>query len=125
MRLARHMKNCIRVFGFWLQYRDGFGGRQDNQSDLVVRGLGLDFPHHGQSAVRTTADDALTAFPGNLFFYRKRIVAELLSKFLGWLLFAFANLAAINDKIVLVNVAVDLDRAERKSFEMHTQPLRD
>jgi len=82
------VKNCIRVFGFWLQYLDGFGGRQDNQSDLVVRGLALDFPHHGQSAVRTTADDELTAFPGNLFFYRKRSVAELLSKFLGWLLLA-------------------------------------
>jgi len=108
------VKNCIRVFGFLLQDFDGFGGGQDKQSDLMVLGLALDFTHHGQLPVRTTTDDKLTAFPWNVFLNRKRSVAEPLLEFLGWLLLALANLAAINDDIVSVNGAVDLDGANEK-----------
>jgi hypothetical protein len=117
------MKNCIGVLGLSLQHFDSFGGGQDKQFDLLARGVALDFPHYGQSAVGTAADDELPAFPRNLFFYRERRVAKLLLKFLGWLLLALTNFAAVNDNIVFVNGAVDLDGAERKAVEMHTQLL--
>ena len=44
-------------------------------------------------------------------------MAELLLKFLGWFFLSFADFAAINDDIVLVRAAVDLDGAEREVVE--------
>ena len=67
----------------------------------MALGFALDFTHHGQAAVRTASYDEPAAFPGNLFFYGERCVAELLLKFLGRLFLAFSNFAAINDDIVL------------------------
>jgi hypothetical protein len=41
--------------------------------------------------------------------------------FFGWFLLALANFAVINDDIVLVRVAVDLDQAEREAVETHAR----
>jgi len=111
-RLARYMKNCIGLLGLLLQHLDRFGGGHDKQFDPVTQGLAFYFLHYGQSAVCTAADDELAAFPGNLFFHREGCVTELLAKFLRWLFLAFANFAAINDDIVFVHGAVDLNGAE-------------
>src|SRR5262252_7214974 len=112
--LARHVKNCIGVFGFSIQHLDGFGGGQDKQFDLVARGLALDFPHYRQSAVRTAADDELTAFPRNLFFDRRRGVSGLLFQSHGRPLLAFAKITADNYYSLFVKSAADQDGAERK-----------
>jgi hypothetical protein len=80
---ARHVKNCVGVFGFSPQHVDGLGRGQNEQFDFVTLGFTPHFLHDGQSTVCTTADDELVASPGDLLFYRERRVAELLAKFLG------------------------------------------
>jgi hypothetical protein len=82
MCLARHVKNCIGVFGLSLQHLDGFVGGQNKQFDFVTLGFALCFLHHWQSAVCTAADDELAASPGDFRFYRERRVAELFLEFL-------------------------------------------
>src|SRR5215472_17580424 len=123
--LTRHVKNCIGVFRSLLQHLDGLFGGQDEQPDFVTRGFALDFPHHGQASVGSAAHDELTAFPGNLFFYRERRMAELFLKFLGRFLLTFANFAAINNHIVLVWGAIDANGTERKPLKMHTHSSLD
>jgi hypothetical protein len=53
--------------------------------------------------------------------YRKRSVAELLSKFLRRLFLALADFAAINDDIMFVRAAVNLDGTKREFAEAHTR----
>ena len=48
-------------------------------------------------------------------------LAELLSELLAGFFLASADFAAINDDIVLVGAAVDLDGAEREAVETHTR----
>ena len=84
-------------------------------------GFALYFLHHGQPAVGTTASDELMASPGDFLFYRKRRVAEPISKFLRRLFLALADFAAINDDIMFVRAAVDLDGAEREFVDADTR----
>jgi len=58
--------------------------------------------------------------PGDFLFYRERRVAELFSKFLGRFFLALADFTAIDDDIVLVRAAIDLDGTEREFVEAHT-----
>src|SRR5207302_10822951 len=120
-RSARDVKNCIGVFGFSLQQLDRFDRGKNKQFDFVTLGFALYVLHDGQSAVCTTADDELVALPGYVLVNRERRVAELLSKFLGGFFLAFADFAAINDDIVFVGAAIDLDGAKREFVEAHTR----
>ena len=63
----------------------------------------------------------LVALPGDFLVYRERRLDKLLSKFLGGLFLALADFAAINDDIVFVSAAVDLNGAEREFVEGHTR----
>jgi hypothetical protein len=81
----------------------------------------IDFFHHCESAVRAGSDHEALAFPRYLFLDGQRRVAELLAEFLGGLLLALADFAAIDHDIVLVGAAVDLDGAESEFVEMHTR----
>jgi hypothetical protein len=118
-RLTRHVKNGIGVFGPLLQYLDCFDSRQNKQFDFVTLGFAPYFLHHWQSPVCTTANDELVALPGDLLFCREGRVTELLSEFLGGFFLALTDFAAINDDIVLVGAAVDLDGAEREVVETY------
>jgi hypothetical protein len=53
--------------------------------------------------------------------YRKRSVAELLSKFLRRLFLALADFAAINDDIMFVRAAINRDGTKREFAEAHTR----
>jgi hypothetical protein len=119
--LARDVKNLVRVFGFELQHLDCVDGGQDKQFDFLTLGFALYSLHDGQSTVCTSANDNLAASPGDFLFYRERSVAELLSKFLRRLFLALADFAAINDDIMFVRAAIDLDGAEREFAEAHTR----
>ena len=84
-------------------------------ADPSTFGLIAHFLHHWQSAVGSGADHQLAALPGNVFLDGKRRVAELVAEFLGGLFLAFPNVAAINHDILVVCVAIEMDRAESKS----------
>src|SRR6266480_5073521 len=107
-----------------LQSLDGLGGRQDQQFNCATLSLLLDFFHYWQPAVRAGSDHKSLTFPGYFFLNRQWRVAELLAEFFGWLLLAFANFAAINDDIVLVRIALDLDRPEGEFVETHRGTLQ-
>jgi hypothetical protein len=90
------------------------------QLDLAALGLLFDFFHYWKPAVRAGADDEPLTFPRDLFLNRQWGMAELLTEFLGGLFLAFANFAAINDDIVLLGAAVNLNGAEGEFIETHT-----
>jgi hypothetical protein len=115
------VKNRVRVFRFALQHLNCVDSGQDKQFDFVTLGFALYSLRDGESTVCTTADDELAALPGDFLFYRQWRVAELFSKFRRRLFLALADFAAINDDIMFVPAAVDLDATERESVETHTR----
>jgi len=46
-------------------------------------------------------------------------VSKVAAEFLGWLLFALADLPAVDDHVVFVGDAIDADRTEGKLLEAH------
>ncbi len=107
------------VSGFLAQAFKGFRGGQNDQFDPSLLGLALHRVHDGEGAMESVADDTLSAFPGNLLFNGERRVAEFVAEFLGGFFLPFLNLSLIDDHVVLLRLAVDLDRAERELFDMH------
>jgi hypothetical protein len=114
------VKNCVGVFGLPLQHLDCFDGGQNKQFDFVTLRFAVYFLHQGQSAVCTNADDELAASAGDFLFYREWRVAELLAKLLGEFFLAPADSAAIDDDIVFVRVAIDLNGGEIELVEART-----
>src|SRR5262249_51992550 len=92
---------------------------QNDQFDPSLLGCALHLVHDGESAGESVADDELPALPGNLLFHGDRRVAELVAEFLGGLLLPFLDLAPIDDHVMLVRLAVDLDRAKRAISDPH------
>jgi len=107
------VKNRVRVFGPALQHLDCVDGGQDKQFDFLTLGFAQYSLHDGQSTVCTSADDNLAASPGDFLFYRERSAVELFSKFLRRLFLALADFTSINDDIMFVRAAIDLDGTER------------
>jgi hypothetical protein len=64
---------------------------------FVTLGLASHFLHHRQSAVCTSANDELAAFPRYVFFNGKWRVPKLVAELLGYFSLAFGDLAAVLD----------------------------
>src|SRR5262245_60174972 len=101
------------VSGFLVQALEGFRGGQNDQFDSSLVSFTLHIVHNGKGAVESVANDQLTALPGNLLFGGERGVAEFAAIFSGGFLLPFLDLSPIDDHVVLVRLAVDLNRAER------------
>ena len=110
------------VSGCLLQAFEGFRGRENDQFEPSLLGFALHRVHDGERACESIADDQLAALPRNLLFNGERRVAELVAEFLGGFLLPFRDLAPIDDYIVLVRLAVDLDRAERAISDTQSSP---
>src|SRR5258708_3637381 len=122
-RLTCHVDDRVGVRGVFLQYLDGFDGRQNQQFDLVALCLTLYFFHHRQSAVCTGTDDELAAFPGYVLRNGKWRVPKVIAEFLGRFFLAVADLPPIDDHIVLVSAVVDSEAAKGEIIEVHLCPL--
>src|SRR5215472_3570194 len=115
------MQNGVgAVRGCLVQAFEGFRGGENDQFDPPLLGCALRRIHDGERARESVADDQLVALPGNLLFNGERRVAELVAEFLREFLLPFLDLAPIDDDVVLVRLAVDLDRAERTISNAHT-----
>ena len=110
------------VSGFLLQTFEGFRGRENDQLDPSFPGFALHRVHDGERARESIADDQLAALPGNLLFSGERGVAEFVAEFLGEFLLPFLDLSPIDDHVVRVRLAVDLNRAERAISDTHGHP---
>jgi Carbon-nitrogen hydrolase len=110
------------VSGFLVQAFEGLRGGQNDEFDPSLLGLALHRVHDGQGAGESGADEKLSALPGNLLFNGERRVAEFIAEFLGGLLLPFLDLSPIDDHVVHVSLAVNLDRAEREIFDTHGEP---
>ena len=118
--LASDMQNGVGVAsGFLVQAFEGFRGGQNDQFDSSLVSFTLHIVHNGKGAVESVANDQLTALPGNLLFGGERGVAEFPAIFSGGLLLPFLDLSPIDDHVVLVRLAVDLNRAEREISDTH------
>ena len=112
--LARDVQNGVGfASGFLVQAFEGFRGGQNDQFDSSLVSFTLHIVHDGKGAVESVADDKLSALPGNFLFHGDGRVAEFVAEFLGEFLLPFLDLAPIDDYVMLVRLAVDLDRAER------------
>src|SRR5215475_1001078 len=113
---ACHVQDGVCFLRVLTQLVNRLGCRQHEQLDMAAPGFLFHFVHDRQAA-RSGADDQPSAFPRDLFLRRKRRVAETLSEFLGRLLLTLADLATVDDHVVLVSDAVDADRTEGERLE--------
>src|SRR5215831_4139109 len=107
------------VRGFLGQAFESLRGGQNDQFNPSLVSFTLHIVHDWKGAVESVANDQLTALPGNLLFSGERRVAKLVAEFFGGLLLPFLDLAPIDDDVVLVRLAANLDRAERAISDTH------
>jgi hypothetical protein len=86
-----------------------FNRRQNQQLDLMARGLALYFFHNRQSAVCTGADHKSVASPRYVLLDRQGRVSEVVPEFFRGLFLPFADLPMVDHDIVFVGAAVDLE----------------
>ena len=122
---TRHVENGVGLVSVLLQGLDRFSRGKNEQLDSAALGFEFHFFHYRQSTMRPGADHQPPAFPGDRLLDGQRRVSELVSKLLRRLLRPLADLAAINDHVVLVGDAVDPNRTKGKLFDVHIhlQPL--
>jgi len=106
--------------------RCGFGQRagrlrrgQEDKVDLAAAGLVADVLHHRQRAVSAGADDQPAASPRDVLRDRERGVPAGAAELPRRGLLALADLAAVDDEVVVVGHAVDPYRAEGVAGESH------
>src|SRR6516164_5907574 len=116
---ARDVENGVSSGMAPFQRFNCFRRGPNDQLDLAALRFALQLLHHRQATVSSCADDQPLAFPGDLLFDRQRRVSKLVAKLLGRLFLALANLAAINDHVVVVGDAVDSNRTEGKISDAH------
>src|SRR5690349_10586441 len=88
-----HMEDCVGILRILRERLYGLGGRQDQQVDVVSACFALDFLHHWQSAIRSGANDKMSALPRYVLFDRQRRVPKLVLKPLRGFLLAFEDLS--------------------------------
>src|SRR5215472_1477654 len=124
IRSTRHVEDGVGVLRVLLQHFEGFERRQDEQFNLAVLGLALHFFHYRQSAIGAGADDELTAFPRYLLVNGQGRVSKVVAEFLGPLFLAFAYFPAVNEDVMRVSVAIDLEGAKGETVEAHCDLCR-
>src|SRR6266851_4197332 len=102
------MEDGIRVFSLG-QRLDRFVRRENHQFDFPAASLGFHLVHYRKRAIVSRAYYEAFALPGYLLLDRDRSVSELPPEFLRGLLLALANLAPLDNYIVLVRNAVNGD----------------
>jgi hypothetical protein len=116
------VENCVGTFGALPQSLDGFCGRKYQQFTLRRWASCLTPSITGSLPYAPMPMTSCLQFQG-IFPWWTVGVAELLTEFPGGLFLVFANLAAINDDIVLIRTAVNLNGAEREFVETHIRLL--
>src|SRR6266851_9782293 len=116
---ARHVENGVGVVGILGKRLHGLVGRQNQQIDFSAARFTFHLVHHRKRSISSGADYEASALPGHLLLNRDRSVPELLAEFLGGLLLALANLAAVDDHVIFEGDTVDFDRTEVKFAEVH------
>jgi hypothetical protein len=101
------------------QQAAGLLGRYDHQFDLPPRRFLMHVRHHRQPAVPARADDQPPAAPGQVFPERQRSVTIRRAVGFGRFLDPLADFTAVDDDVVVLPPAVDLDRAERDALGLH------
>src|SRR5712692_9865608 len=98
---------------------DSTSRRNLEEFNLARLGLALDLLHDRQRAVGSRTDHQPPAVPGNVLRGGKRRVAVGVAEGFGGLLLPFTNVPAVDDHVVLISHAVDLDGAELEPAEAH------
>jgi hypothetical protein len=122
--LARQVKHSVGIFEPFPQLSDSLLGWQKQQLDFAALRLVFEFLHHWKPAVRAGSNHKPSASPGDRFFDRQWRMAELLMELLGRFLVSFANQTAIDDDVVFVSPAINLDGAKGEFLETHNVPLQ-
>src|SRR2546428_6107838 len=120
---AGHVEYCVRMQVAAIEDGDGVFCGKNYQLDFPELRVLLHFRHHRQPAFRSGTDNKPTALPRDIFIDRYGRVAVGVAIPLGSLLLALSNLAPVNDQVVVIDHAVDLDRAERELLDMHRHHL--
>src|ERR1700738_1821579 len=116
--LTCHVQDGVGLSKVLLQRFDRFGRRQYIQVDLALLSFALHFFHDWQRP-SASADYQSPAFPGYFLFDRERCVSKFVTKLLGRLFLAFADLPSIDYNVMLVGRPVNTDRTKREIFEPH------
>src|SRR5262249_38244345 len=120
---ASDVQNGVRVRGAILEDLHRFRGGAHDQLDAALLRFRLDFLHDRQMAEHARADHQALALPRNLFLGRYGSVPELFAKLPRLFLAAPAQSAAIQDDVLGVLLAVNLERTDLVLAPLHEIPL--
>ena len=113
------MEDSIGSFRVLLQQRDGVGGWQGHEFHAAPVGFSPQLRDKREGALCTGPDHETTAVPRDLLRERQRRVTIRGAELSGRLLAALSDNAPVEHHVVVVGLAVDLDRAERETPEVH------
>jgi hypothetical protein len=116
------MENCVDLSRPFLQDLDGLRRWQNDQLHATLVGLTPHCVHHGKPPIGSSANDQARASPGNVFFQRQWRVTEGIAELLGRFLLAFVNVTLVDNDIVLVGDAVDVEGSELEVDDPHRAP---
>jgi len=113
------MEDSIGAFRVLLQERDGIGGWQGHEFHAAPLGFSPQLRDKREGALCSGPDYETTAVPRDLLRERQRRVTIRGAELSGRLLVALSDNAPVEHHVVVVGLAVDLDRAERETLEAH------
>jgi len=113
------MEDSIGAFRVLLQQRDGVSGWQGHEFHAAPLGFSPQLWDKREGALCSGPDHETTAVPRDLLRERQRRVTIHGAEPSGRLFVALSDNAPVEHHIVVVGLAVDLDRAERETLEAY------
>src|SRR5271157_2610934 len=117
--LTGHMQDRVRRFRVFLKVLDGLRRGANDDLHATSLGLGQDLVHDRQPTVHAGADQQALASPGDRFFQRDGSVTELVPVFARGLLLPLSQAPLVQDHVLLISLAIDLDRTEAILAPLH------
>jgi len=114
-----HVQDRVRVLRLGLYEPDGLAGGDGQQLHLAMSGLLLDPVHHRKGSAGPGPDHQASAVPGDGLLEGQGSMTEGIAEGFRWLLLASADRATIDHDVVVVDHAVDADRAEGELIYAH------
>ena len=113
------MEDSIGAFRVLLQQYGGIGGWQGHEFHAAPLGFSPQLRDKRKGALCSGPDDETIAVQRDLLRERQRGVTVRGAELSGRLLVALSDNAPVEHHVVVVGLAVDLDRAERETLEAH------